>query len=264
MKIGIIGTGNMGGAIIKGVLKKGIFKPDEIIGSDISKEKLEGLESFKIKTTQNNLDVLDFADGIILAVKPQVMDPVLQEIKNSVKGHHIISIAAGIKTAFIEERLSNARVVRVMPNAPLLVGCGISAIAKGRYTDSSDIGFAKMVFGALGDVIEVEEGLMNAVTSLSGSGPAYIFLIIDSLISVGVKMGLSRDIAERLVISTISGSILMMKQTGKHPMELRDMVTSPGGTTAQALEVMEVKGLPGILWEAIQAAEKRAEELSIG
>lgn len=255
----------MGGAIINGILRKNIFKPDEIIVSDKIKEKLEGLkEELKIKTTQNNLDVMDFADGIILAVKPSVMESLLEEVRDNVKGHHIISIAAGIKTGFIEERLSNPRVIRIMPNTPLLVGYGISAMAKGKYADDSDVGFAKMVFGAVGEVIEIDENLMDAVTALSGSGPGYIFVIIDALISVGVRMGLSRDIAKKLVLQTISGSVEMIKQTGKHPAELKDMVTSPAGTTAVGLEVLEKRGISGILWEAVLTAEKRAKELESG
>ncbi|MEW6679778.1 MAG: pyrroline-5-carboxylate reductase [bacterium] len=262
MKIGIIGAGNMGSAIIKGILKKGIFKPDEIIASDIDKEKLKALEDeLKIKTTQNNLEVFPFADGIILAIKPYHMGDLLEQIKPGVKGHHIISIAAGIKTGFIEERLNNARVIRVMPNMPCLISCGISAIAKGKYADDSDVSFAKRIFFALGDVVEVDENLIDAVTALSGSGPAYIFVIIDALISVGVKMGLSREVSERLVLTTISGSVLMMKQTKKHPAELRDMVTSPGGTTMAAIEVMERENLSGIIWKAVLSAEKRAKEL---
>lgn len=258
MKIGIIGAGNMGRAIIIGVLEKGLFKADEIIASDIDKKKLEGL---KVRTTNCNLDVLNFSDGIILAVKPHSMESILGEIKEAIKAHHIISIAAGIKTAFIEERLPNSRVVRVMPNMPLVIGCGISAISKGKYADDSDIEFAKMIFSALGEVVEIEEDLMNAVTSLSGSGPAYIFLIIDTLISIGIGMGLSRNIAERLVLSTISGSVKLIEKTKEHPCKLRDMVTSPHGTTIAALEILEKRALSGILWEAVLAAEKRAKEL---
>lgn len=258
MKIGIIGAGNIGSAIVIGILEKGLFKPDEIIVSDIDKKKLENI---KTKTTNNNLELLSFADGVIIAIKPHLMESLLEQIKPEIKGHHIISIAAGIKTTFIEERLNNPRVVRVMPNTPLLIGCGISAIAKGRYADESDIEFAKIVFGALGEVVEIEESLMDAVTSLSGSGPAYIFLIIDTLIGVGVRMGLPRNIAERLVLSTISGSVKLVEKTKKHPCQLRDMVTSEGGTTAAGLEVLEKRGLPGILWEAVLAAEKRAKEL---
>lgn len=260
MKIGIIGAGNMGRAIIIGVLEKGLFKPDEIIASDIDTKRLEGL---KVKTTNCNLDVLNFSDGIILAVKPHVLESLLEEIRGGIKAHHIISIAAGIRTGFIEERLLNSRVVRVMPNMPLLIGCGISAISKGKYADDSDIEFAKIIFSALGEVVEIEEHLMDAVTSLSGSGPGYIFLIIDALISIGVKMGLSRNIAERLVLSTISGSVKLIEKTREHPCKLRDMVTSPSGTTAAALEILEKRGLSGILWEAVLAAEERAKELSL-
>lgn len=259
MRIGIIGAGNMGRAIITGILEKGLFKADEIIVSDIDTKKLEGL---KVKTTNNNLDVLTFADdGIIIAVKPYVLESILGEIREGIKGHHIISIAAGIKTGFIEEKLPNARIVRVMPNIPLVIGCGISAIAKGTYADDSDIAFAKRIFGALGEVVEIEEPLMDAVTSLSGSCPAYIFLIIDTLISVGVRMGLSRNIAERLVLSTISGSVKLVEKTKEHPCKLRDMVMSPGGTTAAGFEILEKKGLSGILWEAVLASHKRAKEL---
>ncbi|HAW49662.1 TPA: pyrroline-5-carboxylate reductase [bacterium] len=254
MKIGVIGSGNMGSAIVDGLLKEGY----DVIASDIVEEKLSVL---KCKTTRDNLDILKSVDTVILAVKPQVIKGVLEEIKEEVKSHLIISIAGGIKIEAIEEILGNKRVIRVMPNTPSLIGKGISAIAKGKYASDSDMDKANEIFSAIGDVVTVDESLMDSITALSGSGPAYVFLFIDALISVGVRMGLSRDVSEKLVLSTISGSIALLKETGKHPLVLRDMVTSPGGTTVAAIEVMEKKNFSGIIWEAILSAEKRAKEL---
>ncbi|MDI6751546.1 MAG: pyrroline-5-carboxylate reductase [bacterium] len=263
MKIGIIGCGNMAEAIVRGLLKNGLYSHLEIIATDVRPERLKEMTAnCKIETTENNQEAIERVDVVILAVKPQVMHGVLEEIKPKIKESHlIISIAAGVRLERIETILPKARLIRVMPNTPGLIGCGISAFSSGKAVTKEDEETASRIFSALGDVVKVEEKLMDAVCALSGSGPAYIFLIIESLIAAGVKMGLSYDLARRLVLVTVEGSAKLVKETGKHPAELRDNVTSPGGTTAAALYVMEEEGLRGIIQKAVLASEKRANEL---
>lgn len=261
--IGIIGCGNMGEAIVKGLLKNGLYSPSEIIATDVRPERLKEIAAgCQIETTSNNQEAVDTADILILAIKPQSMEEVLKELKPKIQERHlIISIAAGVRLEKIEAILPKARVIRVMPNTPGLIGCGISAISCGSQIIKQDEETATRIFSALGDVVKVEEKLMDAVCALSGSGPAYIFLIIESLIVAGVKMGLSYNLAKRLVLATVVGSARLVAETGKHPAELRDQVTSPGGTTASALNIMETEGLRGIIQKAVLAAEKRAKEL---
>ena len=258
--IGIIGCGNMGEAIVRGLLKKGLYSSSDIIATDVRSERLR--EIGQIETTNNNQEAADKADILILAIKPQSMEEVLKELKPKIQERHlIISIAAGVRLERIETILPKARVIRVMPNTPGLIGCGISSLSCGSQTIKQDEETATRIFSALGDVVKVEEKLMDAVCALSGSGPAYIFLIIESLIAAGVKMGLSYNLAKRLVLATVVGSARLVAETGKHPAELRDQVTSPGGTTASALNIMETEGLRGIIQKAVLAAEKRAKEL---
>lgn len=261
--IGIIGCGNMGSTIIRGILKKGLYPPVEIITTDLRPERLKEIaKDCKIETTSNNQEAVERAETLILAIKPQTIDLVLEEIKPKVEERHlVISIVAGVRSEKIEAILPKARVIRVMPNTPAIIGCGISAFSCGRKTTKQDEERIFEIFGALGEVVKVEERLMDAVCALSGSGPAYIFLIIESLIAAGVKMGLSCDLSKRLVLATVEGSARLAKETGEHPAELRDQVTSPGGTTAAALYVMEEEGLRGIIQKAVLAAQERAKEL---
>jgi pyrroline-5-carboxylate reductase len=260
--ITIIGCGNMGEAIIRGILNKRLYLPSEIIATDVRSERLKEIAAdCKIDVTSNNQEAVEKAAIVILAIKPQAMDVVLEEIKLRVETRLIISIAAGVRLEKIEAMLPKAKVIRVMPNTPTLIGCGISAISCGKTVTKQDEERALAIFGALGDVVKVDERLMDAVCAVSGSGPAYIFLIIESLIAAGVKMGLSYDLSRKLVLTTVEGSAKLTKETGKHPAELKDQVTSPGGTTAAALYVMEEEGLRGIIQKAVLAAQERAKEL---
>ncbi|MEK9148437.1 MAG: pyrroline-5-carboxylate reductase, partial [Candidatus Desantisbacteria bacterium] len=196
----------MGEAIVRGLLKKGLYPPSEIIATDVRPERLREIAAgCKVETTSNNQEAVERADIVILAVKPQVMDGVLEKIAPKLKEKLIISIAAGVRLERIETLLPKARSIRVMPNTPGLIGCGISSLSCGSHCLRQDEETASRIFSALGDVVKVEEKLMDAVCALSGSGPAYIFLIIESLIAAGVKMGLSYDVAKRLVLATVEG-----------------------------------------------------------
>lgn len=249
-RIAVIGAGNMGSAIIKGIRKK-----YRITVSDIDQNKLRGLN------IKDNRKAVKDVDIIVLAIKPQNMAPVLEEIKGIVKPSQlVISIAAGIKTRKIENRLGKIPVVRVMPNMPLLVGMGIGALCRGRYAKYSHIKDAGRIFP--GFIFIKKESLMDAVTAISGSGPAYVYLFIESLIKSAVRLGLSKDDAETLVYQTLKGAIALLEKSGKPPEELRRQVTSPGGTTEAALKVFQKKGFSKIIEKAVNAACKRAKELS--
>src|SRR3990172_9327459 len=264
-KIGFIGSGNMAHAIISGLLSHKIIKSNNIFSSDPSLSRRNQLaKEFSIKTFSSNIEVVEKCKVLILAVKPQVMEKVLNEIKDHInKEHLIISIAAGISIAFISDILEgkNLKIIRVMPNTPALVKEGISAIAAGKNVSDEELETANSILNAVGKTVLLEEHYLDAVTGLSGSGPAYIFLIIESLIEGGVAVGLARDIAKELVLQTVAGSVSMIKATGKHLGELRDMVTSPGGTTVAGLKVLEDKKVRYALIKAVEAATKRANQL---
>ena len=260
-KIGFIGSGNMAHAIIGGLLSRGIIKSKNIFSSDPSPLRRNQVsKEFSIKTLSSNIEVIKKSDVIILAVKPQVMEKVLKELNDYIKPNHlVISIAAGIPMAFISEILcENLKLIRVMPNAPALVKEGISVISHGKNVTAEELELAKNIFTAVGKTVFLEESSLDAVTGLSGSGPAYIFLIIEALIEGGVASGLPWKIARELVLQTVAGSVSMLKITGKHPGELKGIVTSPGGTTIAGLKVLENKKVRYALIEAVEAATKKA------
>src|SRR4030066_1098774 len=262
--IGFIGSGNMAQAIIGGLLSQKIIKSKNIFSSEPSPQRRNQFsKEFSIKTFSGNVEVVKKSDVIILAVKPQIMEKVLKELKGNITSRHlIISIAAGIPIEFISKWLGDdLKIIRVMPNAPALVKEGISAISPGKNAGPEDLELAKEIFNAIGKTVSLEESYLNAVTGLSGSGPAYIFLIIESLIEGGVAAGLPWEISKELVLQTVAGSVSMIKATGKHPGELKDMVTSPGGTTIAGLKVLENKKLRYALIEAVEAAAKKATYL---
>ena len=264
-KIGFIGTGNMGSAIIGGLLNNHISEPHNVFVFDVDTGRLaEVVQRFNLQQCASNKEVLDKAEFVILAVKPQNMKPVLDEIKPTVKNHHsFLSIAAGIPTEFIESGLGDGvRVVRAMPNTPALIGCGATAIAPGKSAEQRDIEIAGKIFSSVGIAVQLDEHFLNAVTALSGSGPAYFFYLIESLMEAGIKCGLPEDIAEELVKQTALGAARLAIESTDTPRELRRKVTSPGGTTEAALEVMKKYKFREIITAAIQRATKRAEELS--
>ena len=263
-KIGFIGAGQMGSALIRGFMEKGLFSKDEIFASDPSRERRSLMEKeFGIETFDDNKACVGCSDIVLLAVKPQVMGPVLDDIRDHLKDIHlIVSIAAGISTAFIEGRLKEgARVVRVMPNTPALIHEGAAAISKGRYATEEDLDLCVTLFEAVGIAVKVPEALMDAVTGLSGSGPAYCFRFIEALIEGGVLEGLPRDVATQLAVQTVVGAARLLSTSNRHPGELEAMVTSPGGTTIRGLFALEKNGFSAAIMEAVKEATRRSQEL---
>ena len=263
-QIGFIGAGNMAEALIRGLLQPvGVVAPEYIFTSDISQERLNFLDKkYGINTFQDNTEVVKAAEVLVLAVKPQVIQKVLQQISPYVDENKlIISIAAGVKIDNIQKILKPARILRTMPNIAALVHAAMTALSPGKHATEDDIQLAGEIFNAVGETVVVEEKLMDAVTGLSGSGPSYIFHMINALADAGVKVGFSRDIALKLAVQTMYGSAKMVIETGEHPMKLRDMVTSPGGTSINGVYELERGGLTATLMNAVEAATRRSEEL---
>lgn len=261
--LGFIGGGAMAEAIIKGLLKKG-KNPQHILVSDISKDRLSYLKSnLGVLTAQDNKEVADKCEMVVLSVKPQNMSNALESIRISFDANKIlVSILAGISTAKIEELLfPGVRVIRAMPNTPALIGAGITVLAAGKTAGDKELETAREIFESVGAVKILPEKLLNAVTGLSGSGPAYVYLIIEALADGGVMAGLPRDTALELAASTVMGAAGMVKETGMHPAQLKDKVTSPGGTTIYGLLQLEKNGVRGSIMETVLAAVKRSEEM---
>lgn len=261
--IGFLGTGNMAEALIKGLLRSGVVTADKIIGSEPRAERCDEMrKTYGIVATPDNLEVARKADILVLSIKPQLMKKVLGEVSQVVKPDAlVISIAAGIPLEAIESRLHGRRVVRTMPNTPALVGAGATALAAGMHAHEADMAIARRIFDAIGLTVVVDEQQLDAVTGLSGSGPAYVFLIIEALSDAGVKMGLSRYNAQLLAAQTVLGSAKLLLETGQHPGALKDMVTSPGGTAIAGLHTLEAGGLRTTLMNAVEAATRRSQEL---
>ncbi len=264
-KLGFIGGGRMAEAILKGGLAAGIFTRKKVLVSEPEEKRRQYLRKhYGVEVIFDNLALLAKCDVVILAVKPQVVPPVLKEIREEVARRNplLISIAAGISVARIEELLGGSfRIVRVMPNTPALVLAGISALCKGKGASEEDLETAEKIFSGLGEVVRVPEVHFDAVTALSGSGPAYVFTFIEALVDGGVKEGLPRDLAEKLAVATVLGSAKLMRETGENPYNLKAMVTSPGGTTIQGLEALARGGFQAAVMAAISAAAKRSREL---
>lgn len=263
-RIAFIGSGNMGEALIKGITGASVFKNRNIIVTDIRKERLEHIKGlYKVNTTTDNRYAVKKSDIILFAVKPQIISKVVKEIGDLIDREKlIITIAAGITISSIQDHLNKkGKIIRVMPNIPAIVREGVSAIACGDDISKKDIEITKRIFNAVGRTVVVDESMMDAVTGLSGSGPAYVFLIIESLTDAGVKMGLPRDISRLLSVQTILGAAKLAMESGEHPGKLKDMVTSPGGTTIAGLHALEKGKLRSALMSAVEAATKRSEEL---
>jgi pyrroline-5-carboxylate reductase len=262
--IAFVGSGNMAEAIISGLVQPvGIVPPAQIFAADIVEQRLSDLQHrYGIRTATNNSDVVQNADILILAVKPQVMKSVIEELTASVDDAKlVISIAAGVKIDRIQQELPSARIIRVMPNVAALVHASMSAISPGPSAMPEDLRLAQDIFQAVGETVVVEEKLMDAVTGLSGSGPGYIFYAINALADGGVKVGLPRDIALKLAAQTVYGAAKMAIETREHPMQLRDKVTSPGGTTIAGLYALERHAFGAALMDAVETATRRAQEL---
>jgi len=263
-QIAFLGGGNMAEALIKGMLAAGTAKPGHILVTDIASDRLEPLKrTYGITVKKNNEDAAHDAEVIILSVKPQVIDKVLAEISPVVDAQKlVISIAAGITISAIEASLAGkVRVVRVMPNTPARVLAGAAALAAGSHATSEDLALARNIFSSVGRTVLVEERLMDAVTGLSGSGPAYVFMMIEALADGGVKVGLPRELALELAAQTVYGAAKMVLETKEHPGRLKDMVSSPGGTTIEGLHALEKGKFRATLMNAVEAATARSREL---
>lgn len=266
-KIGFIGGGNMAQALLEGITKAGLFKPDHIWVSDVRPERLDELKTqYGVQTTSDNMVLTAAANILILSVKPQVMAGVLEGLAGTLKKDVlVISIAAGITTNAIRAKLGEVQVIRVMPNTPALVGAGASGLYNASASMES-LNAALDIFNSVGRAVVVEnESLMDAVTAVSGSGPAYFFLLMEEMIKAGVELGLTEDDAKILVLQTAKGAALLAEsaqQRSEDPAVLRKKVTSPGGTTEAALKVFAEKGISQIVNEALTAARDRGRELS--
>ena len=271
--IGFIGSGNLAEALINGLIASEAASPGQILAADRVAERLVHLaETYEVKVCSKNFEVARSADIIFITVKPADVDGVLKEIAPEMtEDKLLISVAAGITTGRIIESLNSGGikrlvpVIRAMPNTPVIVRNGVTVITAGAGAGGEDIELAEKVFGAVGKVLFLEdESLMDAVTGLSGSGPAYIFLFMEALIEAGVKAGIPGEKALSMVLQTVAGSARLALESGKDLAELRRMVTSPGGTTAEGVKRLEDGGLKKIVKEAVIAAAKRSRELSSG
>lgn len=254
----------MGEALIRGLLQAGVVGPAEVLAADIDPDRRAYLaRQYGIAVTGSNVEVAVSCPTVILAVKPQVAAAVLREVGDKFRpGQLFLSIVAGWKLSRLESFLPpEVAMVRAMPNTPCLIGQGITALAYGRGVTGPEQDLARSIFGAVGEVVELPEHLLDAVTALSGCGPAYAFLVIEALTDAGVKLGLPRQVALKLTTQTIAGAAAMVGQTGTHPAQLKDMVTSPGGATIYGLAVMEEAGLRGTLIKAVFTAWQRAQAL---
>ncbi|HEX2439961.1 MAG TPA: pyrroline-5-carboxylate reductase [Methylomirabilota bacterium] len=266
-RIGFVGGGNMGEALIRGLLGTKTVPAALLSATDVRTERTAQLaKQFGITAHGDNLRLVRETDVVVLAVKPQIMATVVAEIAPAVTVRHLlISIAAGVSTAAIGAALGKeARIVRVMPNTPALVLQGAAAVAKGRGQEAEDLAVAEAIFGAVGRVVVLDESLMDAVTGLSGSGPAYVALVVEALADGGVNMGLDRATALTLATQTVLGAAQLLVETGMHPAVLKDMVSSPGGTTIAGITALEDGGLRATLIRAVERATVRSRELGRG
>ena len=267
LKLGFLGSGKMATALAKGFLRAGLLGPGQIIASDI---QAEARRHFKDETqaaaTASNTEVTANSDVLILAVKPDQALDLLAGLKPALEARHlIISIVAGLPLSRLEGTAgAGVRLIRVMPNTPALVGASASAFSPGNAATQADIELAQRLFSSVGYACEVKETLLDAVTGLSGSGPAYVSLIIEALSDGGVAAGLPRHIATKLAAQTLLGGARMVLESGLHPGQLKDMVTSPGGTTIEGLHELEKGGLRAALMNAVRAASDKSRRLGQG
>jgi pyrroline-5-carboxylate reductase len=265
--IGFLGAGKMASALAKGFIRAKIANPEQIVASDpIDAARSSFADEIGAKATASNLDVVKAANVLLLAVKPDQVAGVLKEIRGSLTEKHLlISIAAGVTLAKLEGGLGErARVIRVMPNTPALVGSSATAYTLGRNATAEDGCLAQKLFSSVGLAFQLKESLLDAVTGLSGSGPAYVYTIIEAFSDGGVAAGLPRDVATRLAAQTVLGSAKMVLETGQHPGALKDMVASPGGTTIEGLHELEKAGVRGALMNAVRAAAEKSKKLGQG
>ncbi|PNS00813.1 pyrroline-5-carboxylate reductase [Petrotoga mexicana DSM 14811] len=263
-KLCVIGLGKMGSTLVKGLIQTKTLKREQIIGTDVFEYDSERNSNYcDIKTMSDNAKAVKESDIVLLAVKPQVIDEVLEEISPFCENKIVISIAAGVSLRHLDKALPvSSKIIRAMPNTPILVGEGVIAISKKKNVDENDLRTVKKILESVGKVYLVEEYMMDAITALSGSGPAYVYIMIEALSDGGVLMGLPRELSTEFAARTLLGAARMVLETQKHPGELKDMVTSPGGTSIKGIEVLESHGLRGILMDAVKEATIRSKELN--
>ncbi len=270
LRFTVLGFGNMGRALVRGVLKAGLTAPDHVTVTARTPARLtQAAEEFGVQTSTDNRTAIEGADVVILAIKPQNLETVCAQIRGAISPDQlVVSILAGKGTASIEALLKSDAdgpslpVIRVMPNIPVMVDAGCSPYARGPHATQDHVHIVEKLLAAVGETAEVPEHLMDAVTGLSGSGPAYVYMMIEALTDGGVKMGLPRDVSIKLAAQTIYGAALVVKETGLHPAILRDQVTTPGGTAIAAISDLEASGLRPMLISAVVAATRRSDELS--
>lgn len=264
-KIGFIGGGNMAEAFIKGLLSGG-YPSEKIIFSEPNDQRRELMQKrYGVISSSSNLELVKASNIVVLAIKPQILDKVLADINQGFDSETLlISILAGVTTSRLEQGLGGTpRVVRSMPNTPSLTGHGAAALCPGMHVGKDDRDMAQQLFESVGIALWVEEGQMDAVTGLSGSGPAFVYTFIEALTAGGVQEGLRLDIAHALALQTVIGAALLVKETGEHPALLREKVCSPAGTTISAIRVLEERGLRAMMMEAVEAATRRSHELGV-
>lgn len=253
----------MGEALLKSLLSRGLFGRQAITASEIRRARRNYIKrTYRIAVTPSNSEAVNRSDIVILAVKPQNIADVLEELGSLLKTKLIISIAAGINSAFIRNKTGARRIIRVMPNMPALTGCGITAISAERGVSPLDIKVADKIFSSVGETLFIGEKHLDAVTAVSGSGPAYFFLLMEAVIEAAISCGLSRPIAERLTLQTAFGAVSLQHNSQAYPSTLRKKVSSKGGTTEAAVKVFKKRRFKKLVEEAIKAAAKRAKELS--
>lgn len=265
--IAFIGSGKMGEAIINGILSKNLYKKNNIYFHDKAIKQANLIKNkYKINFSKNNKELIKKSKIIILAVKPQVLREVLNEVRKDISEKHlIISIAAGIKIKTIQKILGvKIKIIRVMPNTPCLIGKGISVISKGSSADKNSLKITEKIFSSLGEVVVLNENYLNSVTALSGSGPAFVYRIVEAFIEAGKSIGLKENISKELAVETFIGAVEMIKNSKKKINELVDDVSSPGGTTIAGRNILEKSNYKKIIKNTIKAAKARSEELSRG
>jgi len=262
-RLAVIGGGRMGEAIIKGLLEAGSIAPERIVVAEPDVRRRETHRAAHgVGAVADGSEAVADADVVLLAVKPQVIDTVVRGLANALDRALVVSIAAGVSIARLESLLPmGTAVVRVMPNTPAMVGAGMSVVSGGSEASTEQVDLVRALFAELGDAIVLDERCQDAAGAISGCGPAYVALFIDALARAGVRHGLPRDVAQHLAVQTIKGTAQLISVTGQHPEQLVDAVTSPGGTTIAALEVLEARGFRAALADAVSAAVSRSKEL---
>lgn len=264
IRLTVLGTGNMGEAVLAGALRAGIA-PANVTATERRPSQFAVLEQkYGVRATADNAAAVRDADVVVVAVKPKDVHGVLEEIGDTLPPHAVVvSVAVGLSAAFFEDRLpARQPVVRVMPNTPAAIGAGMSALSPGRHASQADVALVMAVFSGTGDVVELPEASQAAAGALSGSGPAYVFYVVDALAEAGVAVGLSRELATRLAVQTVLGAARLLAETGEHPALARERVSSPGGTTIQALRRLDAAGVRAAFLDAVEAARDRTLEIS--